>query len=81
MFKEICQVVRIDFGKQADSILEHAIASVNCRDRYMPVCTYQPTHELPKGTANICEIPLSQPVIIHSPEIYAFSHFFLSLRG
>ena len=39
MFKEICQVVRIDFGNQADSKLEHAIASVNCRDRYMPVCT------------------------------------------
>jgi len=39
MFKEICQVVKIDFEKQADSILEHATASVNCRDRYMPVCT------------------------------------------
>jgi len=39
MFKEICHVVRIDFGKQADSILQHIIASVNCRDRHMPVCT------------------------------------------
>jgi len=39
LFKETSQVLRIDFGKQADSKLEHAIVSVNCKVRYMPVST------------------------------------------
>ena len=37
MFNEICQAVRIDCGKGANSELEHIIVCVNFKVRYMPV--------------------------------------------